>query len=103
MSTINNEFMRFKTRMFEQLVIIIAAGPPELRPKLWSELQQLYDDDELLREAFVRAKTNGCAEPGTGACDDCFARMERRIAEIAEIGEQRIAVLRDAVGDFCAQ
>jgi polyhydroxyalkanoate synthesis regulator phasin len=46
------------------------------------------------------AKTNGHAEPATRAWD--IARLERRIAEIEEIGEQRVAILRDAIGDFCS-
>jgi hypothetical protein len=48
------------------------------------------------------AKANGHAEPATRAWDAHLARLERRIAEIAETGEQRIVVLRDAIGDFCA-
>jgi len=44
-------------------------------------------------------KTNGHAEP---AWDARLARVERRIAEIAETGEQRVAILRDAIGDFCS-
>jgi TolA-binding protein len=46
------------------------------------------------------AKSNGHAEPVTRAWDARFARIERRLTEIAETGEQRVAVLRDAIGDF---
>jgi hypothetical protein len=31
-----------------------------------------------------------------------LARIERRLADIAEAGEQRIVILRDAIGDFCS-
>jgi hypothetical protein len=44
-------------------------------------------------------KTNGHAEP---AWDARLAKLERRIADIAATGEQRVAILRDAIGDFCA-
>jgi hypothetical protein len=48
------------------------------------------------------AKTNGHAEPATRAWDARLARLERRLADIAEIGEQRVMVLRDAIADFAA-
>jgi hypothetical protein len=44
-------------------------------------------------------KSNGHAEP---AWDARLARIERRLVDITETGEQRIAILRDAIGDFCA-
>src|SRR5262245_11592951 len=44
-------------------------------------------------------KTNGHAEP---AWDARLARIERRLADIVESGDQRIVILRDAIGDFCA-
>jgi hypothetical protein len=48
------------------------------------------------------AKPNGHVEPATRTWDDRFARIERRLGEIAEAGEQRVAILRDAIADFCA-
>jgi len=48
------------------------------------------------------AKTNGHADPSSRAWDAHLARIERRIADIAEAGEQRIVVLRDALADFTA-
>src|SRR5215831_19530237 len=47
-------------------------------------------------------KTNGHAEPVTRAWDARLARIERRLADIAEAGEQRIVILRDAIADFAA-
>jgi hypothetical protein len=47
-------------------------------------------------------KTNGHAEPATRAWDARLARIERRIADIAEASEQRVAILRDAIADFAA-
>jgi len=51
-------------------------------------------------------KPNGHAEPATRAWDARLARIERRLAampaEIAETGEQRVAILRDAIADFAA-
>jgi polyhydroxyalkanoate synthesis regulator phasin len=48
------------------------------------------------------AKKNGHAEPATRAWDARLARIKRRIAEIAETGDQRVAILRDALADFTA-
>jgi hypothetical protein len=48
------------------------------------------------------AKTNGHAEPMPRAWDARLAAIERRLADIAGSGEHRIAILRDAIGDFCA-
>src|SRR5262244_3296285 len=48
------------------------------------------------------AKPNGHAEPVTRAWDARLARIEQRLADIAETGEQRILVLRDAIADFAA-
>src|SRR5262245_50013214 len=52
------------------------------------------------------AKANGHAEPVTRAWDARLATIERRLAalpaEIAETGEQRVAILRDAIADFAA-
>src|SRR5215831_178427 len=45
---------------------------------------------------------HGHAEPATRVTDAPLARIERRIAEIAECGEQRILILRDAIADFAA-
>jgi hypothetical protein len=45
---------------------------------------------------------NGHAQPAPRAGDVRLARIERRLAEIAESGEQRAAVLRDAIADFVA-
>jgi hypothetical protein len=45
---------------------------------------------------------NGHAEPAARAWDARLARIERRLADIAEAGEQRIVILRDAVADFAA-
>ena len=47
-------------------------------------------------------KTNGHAEPAMRAWEVRFVAIERRLAEIAETGEQRVAILRDAIGDFAA-
>jgi hypothetical protein len=47
-------------------------------------------------------KTNGHAEPATRAWDASLARIERRLAELGEAGEQRIVILRDALGEFVA-
>jgi hypothetical protein len=47
-------------------------------------------------------QTNGHAEPVPRASDARLAMIERRLGEIAETGEQRIAVLRDAIADFAA-
>jgi hypothetical protein len=43
-------------------------------------------------------RTNGHGEP---AWDARLAKLERRIANIAETGEKRVAILRDAIGEFC--
>ena len=52
------------------------------------------------------AKPNGHAEPAGRAWDGRLARIERQLAalpaEIAETGEQRVAILRDAIADFAA-
>jgi hypothetical protein len=52
------------------------------------------------------AKTNGHAEPATRAWDARLVAIERRLAalpaEIAETGERRIVILRDALADFAA-
>jgi hypothetical protein len=52
------------------------------------------------------AKPNGHAEPAMRAWDARLAAIERRLAalpaEIAETGEQRVAILRDAIADFAA-
>src|SRR5215472_464944 len=52
------------------------------------------------------AKPNGHAEPVTRAWDARLAAIERRLAalpaEIAETGEQRVVILRDALADFAA-
>ena len=45
-------------------------------------------------------KTNGHAEPATRAWGASLARIEHRLAELGEAGEQRIVVLRDALGEF---
>jgi hypothetical protein len=51
-------------------------------------------------------ETNGHAEPATRAWDARLGAIERRLAalpaEIAETGEQRVAILRDAIADFAA-
>src|SRR5262249_12805971 len=51
-------------------------------------------------------KPNGHAEPATRAWDKRLGAIERRLAalpaEIAESGEQRVAILRDAIADFAA-
>jgi hypothetical protein len=47
-------------------------------------------------------KPNGHAEPVPRATDARLAMIERRLAEIAEGGEQRVAILRDAIADFVA-
>src|SRR5215472_13998355 len=46
------------------------------------------------------AKTNGHAEPATRAWNASLARIERRLAELGETGEQRIVIMRDALGEF---
>src|SRR5215471_8176533 len=52
------------------------------------------------------AKPNGYAEPVTRAWDASLAAIERRLAalpaEIAETGERRVVILRDALADFAA-
>ena len=48
------------------------------------------------------AKPNGHAEPVTRAWDARLAAIERRLAALAESGEHRIVVLRDAIADFAA-
>src|SRR5262252_1674860 len=52
------------------------------------------------------AKANGHAEPVTRAWDARLATIERRLAalpaKIAESGEQRVLILRDAIADFAA-
>jgi predicted transcriptional regulator len=48
------------------------------------------------------AKPNGHAEPVTRAWDARLARIERRLADIAETGKQQIVILRDAIADFTA-
>jgi hypothetical protein len=48
------------------------------------------------------AKPNGHAGPATPVTDTRLARIERRLGEIAETGEQRVAILRDAMADFAA-
>jgi len=52
------------------------------------------------------AKPNGHAEPATRAWDARLAAIERRLAalpaEIAETGERRVVILRDAIADFAA-
>jgi hypothetical protein len=48
------------------------------------------------------AKANGHADPSSRAWHAHLARIERRLAEIAETGEQRVAILRDALADFTA-
>src|SRR5215831_14081172 len=52
------------------------------------------------------AKPNGHAEPVTRAWDARLAAIERRLAalpaEIAETGERRVVILRDALADFAA-
>jgi len=47
-------------------------------------------------------KRNGHAEPVTRAWDARLAAIEQRLVEIAETGEQRVAILRDAFADFTA-
>src|SRR5262249_171754 len=48
------------------------------------------------------AKPNGHADPPTRAWDARLAAIERRLAALAESGEQRGAGLRDAVAEFAA-
>ena len=52
------------------------------------------------------AKPNGHAEPAMRAWDARLAAIERRLAalpaEIAETGERRVVILRDALADFAA-
>ena len=48
------------------------------------------------------AKPNDHAEPAARTWDARLARIEQRLAEIAETGEQRVAILRDAMADFAA-
>src|SRR5215471_20241197 len=45
-------------------------------------------------------KTNGYSEPATRAWDAHLARIERRVAELGEAREERIRILRDALGEF---
>jgi hypothetical protein len=53
--------------------------------------------------ALNEVKTlNGPAEPATRAWDARLARIERRLAGMADSGEHRIVVLRDAIADFVA-
>jgi len=47
-------------------------------------------------------ETNGHAEPMPRAWDSRLAAIERRLTALTESGEHRIVVLRDAIGDFCA-
>jgi hypothetical protein len=51
---------------------------------------------------LLETKPNGHADSATRAWDARFAKIERRLADIAESGEQRILVLRDAIADFAA-
>jgi hypothetical protein len=50
--------------------------------------------------------TNGHTAPATRSWDNRLGALERRLAalpaEIAETGEQRVAILRDAIADFAA-
>jgi hypothetical protein len=46
------------------------------------------------------AKPNGHVDPTTRAWNASLARIERRLAELGEAGEQRIVILRDALGEF---
>ena len=46
--------------------------------------------------------TNGHAEPATRAWDARMTMIETRLAHMAESGEQRVLVLRDAIADFLA-
>src|SRR5215472_7007849 len=52
------------------------------------------------------ARPNGYAEPAMRAWDARLAAIERRLAalpaEIAETGERRVVILRDAIADFAA-
>ena len=48
------------------------------------------------------AKANGHADPSSRAWHAHLARIERRLAEIAEAGEHRVAILCDALADFTA-
>src|SRR5215831_7535113 len=52
------------------------------------------------------ARPNGHAEPAMRAWDARLAAIERRLAalpaEIAETGERRVVILRDAIADFAA-
>jgi len=52
------------------------------------------------------AKPNGHAEPAMRAWDARLTAIERRLAalpaEIAETGERRVVILRDALADFAA-
>jgi hypothetical protein len=50
----------------------------------------------------ARSEANGHAEPIPRAWDARLAAIERRLADIAGSGEHRIAILRDAIGDFYA-
>ena len=49
---------------------------------------------------MLEAKSNGHIEPATRAWHAHLARIERRVAELFETGEQRVIVLRDALGEF---
>jgi hypothetical protein len=88
-------------------------------PKLVTEtLQQLFDWVASERECekvaegastmtmLDEAKPNGHAEPAMRAWDARLTAIERRLAalpaEIAETGERRVVILRDALADFAA-
>jgi glutathione S-transferase len=49
---------------------------------------------------LAEAKPTGHAEPATRATDTRLARIEQRLAEIAETGQRRILIPRDALADF---
>ncbi|HMF28088.1 MAG TPA: hypothetical protein VKE42_04910, partial [Candidatus Cybelea sp.] len=51
---------------------------------------------------MLEAKSNGHIEPATRAWDANLQRIERRLAELGDVGEQRIVILRDALGEFIA-
>jgi hypothetical protein len=51
---------------------------------------------------LAEAKPNGHAERATRATDTRLARIEQRLAEIAETGHERVLILRDALADFAA-
>src|SRR5215831_7913464 len=50
----------------------------------------------------VKPNGHAHAEPVTRAWDARLARIERQLADIAETGEQRVVILRDAIADFAA-